>query len=157
LIGIDLKKAVPILERAYNDSAGVTAKFNVNALRHLNRVLEADFPVPAFEHQAVWVEELDRIEMRLISKRNMKIHIDGESIAIEQGEYLLTECCHKYTVESFSELAGSAGLQVRKIWCDPNANFSVQLLQPIDNAVQCNETWFSRELGLFKDVIKRLS
>jgi len=157
LIGIDLKKDIRVLERAYNDSAGITARFNINALRHLNRVLDANFPVPAFEHEAVWVEDLDRIEMRLVSKRAMRIHLDGESIAIERGEYLRTECCHKYTLESFAELAASAGLQGRQIWCDPNEYFSVQLLQPADHALQRDEPWFARELAFFRGAIKHLS
>jgi dimethylhistidine N-methyltransferase len=157
LIGIDLKKEVSVLERAYNDAAGITAKFNVNALRHLNRTLDADVPLPAFEHQAVWVEELSRIEMRLVARREMRIHIDGESIAIKRGEYVRTECCHKYTLESFSELAASAGLQVRQIWCDSNMQFSVQLLEPIDNVKPRDGSWFHKELTFFKDALKRLS
>jgi dimethylhistidine N-methyltransferase len=155
LIGIDLKKEVPVLERAYNDPTGITAKFNVNALRHLNRVLNADIPLPAFEHRAVWVEELSRIEMRLVAKRDMRIHIDGESIAIQLGEYLRTECCHKYTLESFSALAASAGLKVRQVWCDSNVQFSVQLLEPV--GAWHRGGWFSQELAFFRDAIKRLS
>ena len=75
LIGIDLKKDPRILERAYDDRAGVTAEFNLNALRHMNRELGADFDLDAFEHLAVWVEDQSRIEMHLVSKRDQVVHI----------------------------------------------------------------------------------
>jgi dimethylhistidine N-methyltransferase len=154
LIGIDLKKDMSILERAYNDSAGVTAKFNINALKHLNRTLHADFPINGFEHKAVWVEEFSRIEMRLVSKRDIRVHIGGEQIAIKRGEYLRTECCHKYTLESFAELAATAGLQVRQLWSDSNANFTVQLLEPLEKAMQHGRKWFEQELAFFKESIE---
>ncbi len=69
LIGIDLRKDPRVLERAYDDAAGVTAEFNINALRHVNRELGADFDLDAFEHTAVWVENESRIEMHLVSTR----------------------------------------------------------------------------------------
>lgn len=130
LIGIDLKKDPQILEQAYNDAAGVTAQFNLNALRHLNRELGANFDLHAFEHRAVWVENEGRIEMRLISKRDQAVALAGARIAIERGEYLLTECCHKYTLEGFRELAAACALTVTYIWTDPEQKFSVQLLRP---------------------------
>ena len=128
LIGIDLKKDVGVLERAYDDAQGVTAEFNLNALRHLNRVMDCDMPPDAFEHQAVWVEGKDRIEMRLVSQRDLKVDVAGESIPLRRGEYLRTECCHKYTLESFAALAAAAGLKVRHTWCDAERKFSVQML-----------------------------
>jgi len=130
LIGIDLKKDPHILEQAYNDAAGITAQFNLNALRHLNRELGANFDLHAFEHRAVWVENAGRVEMRLISQRNQTVALAGARIAIERGEYLLTECCHKYTLEGFSEIAAACGLAVAHIWTDPEQKFSVQLLRP---------------------------
>ena len=110
LIGIDLKKDPRILERAYNDRAGVTAEFNVNALRHMNRELGTDFDLDAFEHLAVWVEDQSRIEMHLVSKRDQVVHVGDEDVRIEKGEHLTTEFCHKYTLESFADLAATAGL-----------------------------------------------
>ena len=88
LIGIDLKKDPRILERAYNDRAGVTAEFNVNALRHMNRELGTDFDLDAFEHLAVWVEDQSRIEMHLVSKRDQVVHVGDENVRIEKGEHL---------------------------------------------------------------------
>lgn len=131
LIGIDLRKDPRILERAYADAAGVTAEFNINALRHVNRELGADFDLDAFEHLAVWVEDESRIEMHLVSKRDQLVHLGGETVRIQRGEHLRTEYCHKYTLDSFSELAASAGLAVERVWMDADKLFSVQLLGPI--------------------------
>jgi L-histidine N-alpha-methyltransferase len=130
LIGIDLKKDPRILERAYNDRAGVTAEFNVNALRHMNRELGTDFDLDAFEHLAVWVEDQSRIEMHLVSKRDQVVHVGDEHVRIDKGEHLTTEFCHKYTLESFADLAATAGLSVSRVWMDPEKQFSVQLLEP---------------------------
>jgi L-histidine Nalpha-methyltransferase len=130
LIGIDLKKDPRVLERAYNDHAGVTAEFNVNALRHLNRELGTDFDLDAFEHLAVWVEDQSRIEMHLVSKRDQQVHVGDETVHIEKGEHLTTEFCHKYTLETFANLAATAGLSVSRVWMDPAKQFSVQLLEP---------------------------
>jgi len=130
LIGIDLRKDPQVLERAYDDAAGVTAEFNINALRHVNRELGADFDLDAFDHLAVWVENESRIEMHLVSKKAQTVHLGGEKVRIERGEHLRTEYCHKYTLESFSELAATAGLAVKRVWMDPNKLFSVQLLEP---------------------------
>ena len=130
LIGIDLKKDPRILERAYNDRAGVTAEFNVNALRHLNRELGTDFDLDAFEHLAVWVEDQSRIEMHLVSKRDQEVHFGEETVPLKKGEHLTTEFCHKYTLETFADLAATASLTVSRVWMDPAKLFSVQLLEP---------------------------
>lgn len=132
LIGIDLRKDPEILERAYNDPDGITARFNLNALEHLNRELGADFDLNAFEHSAVWIEDMSRIEMRLISKRDQEVHLGRESIRFRRGEPIRTECCHKYTLEGFAELAASAGLEVTHVWTDAERKFSVQMLTSRD-------------------------
>lgn len=130
LIGIDLRKDPHVLHRAYNDEAGVTAKFNLNALRHLNRALGADFDLEQFEHAAIWIEDKSRIEMRLISKEDQHVHIGNQQVAIKRGEHIRTECSHKYTLESFADLAATADLCVRQVWMDRDQYFSVQLLEP---------------------------
>jgi L-histidine N-alpha-methyltransferase len=129
LIGIDLKKDVATLERAYNDAAGITAQFNLNVLRHLNRELGSDFFLSAFQHRANWVEASSRIEMRLVSRCKQHVHIGDETIEIARGEYIRTECSHKYTLDSFAQLATTAGLRVQNVWTDPAKMFSVQLLK----------------------------
>jgi L-histidine Nalpha-methyltransferase len=129
LIGIDLRKDPAVLQRAYNDAAGVTAEFNLNALRHLNRELGADFDVDSFEHSALWVENMSRIEMHLVSKRDQEVHLGDETVVIRHGEHVRTECCHKYTLEGFAELAAGADLEVTRVWMDPERKFSVQMLE----------------------------
>ncbi len=131
LIGIDLKKDPQVLERAYDDSAGITARFNLNALRHINRELGADFDLTAFEHRALWNEDESRIEMHLVSKRAQVVHLGDEEVTIARDEHLRTECCHKYTLEGFAKLAAAADLTVSKVWTDPERQFSVQLLEPL--------------------------
>jgi L-histidine Nalpha-methyltransferase len=130
LIGIDLKKNPQTLERAYDDSSGLTAAFNLNALRHLNHELGANFDLHAFEHCALWVEDKSRIEMHLVSKRDQVVMIGDETIEIARGEHLRTEYCHKYTLESFDHLATSADLAATRVWLDPEKKFSVQFLEP---------------------------
>jgi L-histidine Nalpha-methyltransferase len=130
LIGIDLRKDPKVLQRAYNDAAGVTAEFNLNALRHINRELGADFDVDAFEHSALWIENQSRIEMHLISTRDQEVHLGDETVTIQKGEHVRTECCHKYTLEGFAELAATADLAVTQVWMDADEKFSVQLLEP---------------------------
>lgn len=130
LIGIDLRKDPQVLKRAYDDDAGVTAEFNLNALRHINRELGCNFDLNAFEHCAVWVEDESRIEMHLVSKRDQVVNVRGERIPIARGEHLRTEYCHKYTLEGFADLAASADLAVARVWMDAGKQFSVQLLEP---------------------------
>lgn len=129
LIGIDLKKDPDVLFHAYNDAQGVTAAFNLNALRHINRKLGADFDLTAFEHRALWVPALGRIEMHLVSTRAQSVHLGTQRIEFQRGEYLRTECCHKYTLAGFAEMARTAELEVSKVWTDQQHWFSVQLLQ----------------------------
>ena len=97
----------------------------------MNRELGADFDLDAFDHLAVWVEPQSRIEMHLVSKRDQVVHLGGEEISIARGEHLRTEYCHKYTLESFANLAahGRPGGEARVDWT-PNKRFSVQLLEP---------------------------
>jgi dimethylhistidine N-methyltransferase len=128
LIGVDLQKDPAIIERAYNDSAGVTAEFNRNMLRHLNREFGADFDVDAFAHSAVYSEEHGRIEIRLVSKQDQAFTLGGESFSIARGETILTEYSHKYTLESFAAMAQSAGFRVQQVWVDAGRLFSVQYL-----------------------------
>ncbi len=129
VIGFDLVKDPAILERAYDDAAGVTAEFNLNVLRRLNRDLEADFDLQAFHHQARWVPEGNRIEMRLISNVAQTVTIAGEEISFAANESIITEHCHKYTAESFAAQAGAAGWSARQTWSDPRDYFSVQYLE----------------------------
>ncbi len=126
LIGVDLQKDPAIIEAAYNDSAGVTAEFDLNMLRHLNREFDADFNLDAFSHRAEYDPDEGRIEMRLISGEWQQVSLGDREIVIEEDEAILTEYSHKYTLEGFAEMAAKAGFNVAKVWTDAERLFSVQ-------------------------------
>jgi dimethylhistidine N-methyltransferase len=126
LIGIDLQKDVRIIERAYNDKAGVTARFNLNILRRINREFGADFRLENFRHRAAYNTGFGRIEMHLISTCDQSVRIAGRQFEFVAGEALLTEHSHKYTYKGFSEMAARAGFSVAAAWTDANEMFSVQ-------------------------------
>jgi L-histidine N-alpha-methyltransferase len=128
LIGVDLQKDPAIIERAYNDSAGVTAEFNRNMLRHLNREFGADFNLDAFTHSAEYNEAEGRIEIRLVSEQDQEFTLGDESFSIGKDEAILTEYSHKYTLEGFAALAETAGFRVKRVWMDADRLFSVQYL-----------------------------
>ncbi len=128
LIGVDLQKDPAIIERAYNDSAGVTAKFNRNMLRHLNREFGANFDLDAFAHSAKYNESEGRVEIRLVSGKDQKFTLGGESFSIARDEAILTEYSHKYTLEGFAAMAETAGFGVERVWMDAERLFSVQYL-----------------------------
>ena len=130
LIGIDLKKDPRILERAYNDRAGVTAEFNVNALRHMNRELGTDFDLDAFEHLAVWVEDQSRIEMHLVSKRDQVVHVGDENVRIEKGEHLRPSTATSTRSKASRIWPRRRACRSSRVWMDPAKQFSVQLLEP---------------------------
>ena len=128
LIGVDLQKDPKIIEDAYNDSQGVTAEFNRNMLRHLNREFGADFDVASFKHDAKYDEDEGRVVLRLISEKRQAVNIGGEQVTIAKDEGILTEYSHKYTLEGFAAMAEAAGFRVEKVWMDPDQLFSVQFL-----------------------------
>jgi L-histidine Nalpha-methyltransferase len=109
LVGVDLVKEEATLYRAYNDAAGVTAKFNLNLLARINRELGADFDLAKFVHRAFFNAAQSRIEMHLVSTRPQKVRINGVDIDFASGETIHTENSYKYTIESFQTLARRAG------------------------------------------------
>jgi len=126
LIGVDLQKDPAIIERAYNDSAGLTAEFNLNILRHLNRDYSSNFDLDTFSHDARYNAEKGRIEIRLVNSEDQVVSIGDTDIEILQGEAILTEYSHKYTLEGFAGMAAEAGFVVEKVWTDAEELFSVQ-------------------------------
>ena len=128
LIGVDLQKDPAIIERAYNDSAGVTAEFNRNMLRHLNREFDADFNIDAFTHSARYNEREGRVEIRLVSQQDQEFSLGRESFSIGKDEAILTEYSHKYTPEGFAAMGEAAGFHVERVWMDADRLFSVQYL-----------------------------
>jgi dimethylhistidine N-methyltransferase len=132
LIGVDRKKPKGILEPAYNDRKGVTAKFNLGILARANRELGADFDLSAFRHHAPYNETHGRIEMRLVSQRAQTVHLDSRDFRFEEGEYITTEYSYKYTLPGFAGLALRAGFELVRNWEDPNHLFSVLYLRVRD-------------------------
>ena len=128
VIGFDLAKDPAVLERAYDDSAGVTAAFDLNVLRRLNRDLGANFDLRGFRHQAVWVPAASRIEMHLVSSVAQEVVIAGEVIRFAENEHLITEHCHKYTPASFAAQARAAGWTAERTWADEQHYFNIQYL-----------------------------
>jgi dimethylhistidine N-methyltransferase len=128
LIGVDLIKDIDVVLPAYNDSQGVTADFNLNALRHLNNGIGTSFEVDNFEHDAVYDYYNHRVEMRLVSLKRHTVEVPGATITFDKGEHIVTEYSHKYSVESFRTLATQAGWSCDSTWIDQNRLFSVHFL-----------------------------
>lgn len=129
LIGVDLKKDPVILHRAYNDSLGVTAEFNLNMLTHLNREFDTDFQLDQFRHYAYYNAPKGRIEMHLVNLVEQEIQWQDEEIHFRQGESIWTESSYKYTLAEFDALITKAGFTTVKTWTDDEQLFSVHYLQ----------------------------
>ena len=128
IIGVDLVKDAGILNAAYNDAAGITARFNLNLLARINRELNANFDLASFSHHAFYNSERHRIEMHLASNKRQKVKVAGRVIEFRSGETIHTENSYKYTLESFSALARGSGWSPLAVWTDAGANFSVHAL-----------------------------
>jgi L-histidine N-alpha-methyltransferase len=128
LLGTDMAKERSLLESAYDDSRGVTAAFNLNLLHRINRELEADFAVDAFEHRAVYHPDRSRVEMHLVSTREQTVHIRaaGMTIRLAEGESIHTENSHKYTAEILADLQSRAGFVEEAAWTDERGWFRLQ-------------------------------
>ena len=131
LIGVDLRKNLDVLHAAYNDSAGVTAAFNLNLLIRIKRELGADLDVEAFAHEAFFNKKKSRIEMHLKCLRAQEIKIDGQVFAFAEGETIHTENSHKYDLAEFKDFVRPAGFDVTAVWTDDQELFSVQYLEAI--------------------------
>jgi dimethylhistidine N-methyltransferase len=128
LVGVDLKKDQALLHAAYNDAQGVTAEFNLNLLRRINRELGADFDVSAFRHHAFYNAELGRIEMHLESLVEQRVTLAGRRIDFRHGETIHTENSYKYSVDEFQQLARASGFEPLAVWTDAQQLFSVHYL-----------------------------
>jgi uncharacterized SAM-dependent methyltransferase len=126
---VDLIKDADVLHAAYNDARGVTADFNLNLLRRINRELDGAFDLDAFRHQAHYNRELNRIEMHLVSRREQRVSVAGETFDFRQDESIHTENSYKYGLDGFRNLAGSAGFVSERVWTDPEGLFSVHCLR----------------------------
>ncbi len=125
LLGVDLVKAASRLEAAYDDALGVTAAFNLNLLRRLNRLLGADFNARQWRHVALYDAALSRIEMHLEAREPLAVRWPGAERHFAAGERIHTENSCKWTVEGFAALLASAGLAQQRHWCDAAGDFAV--------------------------------
>jgi dimethylhistidine N-methyltransferase len=126
IVGVDLIKASHVLNVAYNDAEGVTAKFNLNLLARINRELGANFRLDAFEHHAFYSCERHRIEMHLASRKRQTIRVGDETVEFRAGETIHTENSYKYRLKSFAALARGAGWRPAAAWIDSQGYFSIQ-------------------------------
>jgi dimethylhistidine N-methyltransferase len=129
IVGVDLEKDEKLLHEAYNDAAGVTAKFNLNLMVRMNRELGTNFDLAAFDHRAIYNRELSRIEMHLISNRPQMVRVCGRSISFTTGESIHTENSYKYSIARFYNLARATGWTPLSTWTDSERMFSVHALR----------------------------
>ncbi len=115
VIGVDLEKDERVLYDAYNDAAGVTARFNLNVLDRINRELGGNFDLAAFTHRAIYNRERHRIEMHLISKKAQSVRVQGRTFSFRAGESIHTESSYKYSLERFTALAQRRGLDPARV------------------------------------------
>lgn len=125
LIGIDLVKESAALDAAYDDELGVTAAFNLNLLRHLNRLVKADFQVCQWRHQGFYNRELGRVEMHLEAREALEVRWQGGRRAFAAGECIHTENSYKYQVPAFGALLEQSGFSVATVWTDPRQWFAL--------------------------------
>lgn len=128
IIGVDLKKDRDTLEAAYNDSKGVTARFNLNILNHINHKTGANFDPGKFHHLAYYNEDAGRIEMHLISDEHQFVYLNGSRIELKENDDITTEYSYKFTLKEFRELI-SDYFEVRNVWTDSRKLFSIQYLR----------------------------
>ena len=133
LMGVDLRKSRAVLEAAYDDAAGVTARFNLNLLARINRELGGHFALDGFRHRARWNDRLGRVEIQIESLRAQRVRIDALALDVpfRAGEKIYTESSYKYSFVEIERLARAAGLVVAERWLDDARRFSVNLLAPL--------------------------
>ena len=133
LLGTDLVKSPDRLVAAYDDTEGVTAAFNKNVLRVLNRELGADFDLEAFAHRAVWDPENEWIEMRLESLTAQRVRVDALALEVElaEGEQVRTEISSKFRRQGIADDLAAAGLRMTRWWTDPDEDFALSLSVPV--------------------------
>ena len=134
IIGVDLEKDERVLHDAYNDAAGVTARFNLNLLVRINRELGGNFDVSGFTHRAIYNREQHRIEMHLISRKAQTVRLcSAAGSRSAAGESIHTENSYKYSIPRFTALARGSGWRLRQSWTDAKPGmFSVHALVASD-------------------------
>ncbi len=128
VVGTDLRKDETMLIPAYDDADGVTARFNLNILSHVNQIAAGDFDTATFRHRARWNAHEGRVEMHLESLVNQSVMVAGTPISFRRGETIHTEDSYKHTREGFVALAQAAGWRSGGFWSDPDGLFGMHLL-----------------------------
>lgn len=130
LLGTDLIKPTPVLIAAYDDAVGVTASFNLNLLARINRELDGDFPLDAFEHVARFNPDARSIEMHLRAKRDLTAHVGAAqlTVSLKAGETIWTESSHKYRADEVPTIADDAGFVCSHQWIEDGWGFAESLL-----------------------------
>ena len=129
LIGLDLVKDKTVLERAYNDSQDVTAKFNLNVLSRINSELDSNFNIGKFAHHVIYNENQNRVEIYLRSLENQTVNISKASMTlqIKQDELIHTENSCKFTIPKIKEMLSTTGFQIRDMWYDEKQHYCLVL------------------------------
>jgi L-histidine Nalpha-methyltransferase len=127
VIGLDTRKNPRLIEAAYDDSAGVTAEFNLNLLDRINRELDGTIPTEAFEHRAWWHDGLGRVEMHLLATTNLNFRAAGRFFSMREGETIHTENSYKYSCEEARFLARASGWEPMATWTDKEGLFALHV------------------------------
>jgi L-histidine N-alpha-methyltransferase len=132
-MGVDLRKDAATLERAYDDAAGVTARFNKNLLARINRELGGRFDLGSFDYRAVYDVEAGSVDMFLDSRIEQEVEIERLDLTVHfaAGEPIHTESSHKYSLREIDELVRSAGFRIDGQWLDAAERFSLSRLVPV--------------------------
>ncbi len=125
LIGVDLKKPVNIVERAYNDEQGITAAFNKNMLNHVNRLTGSNFDLKAWDHSAKYDDTQGCVHMHLKNLQTQQIAVGGHTFEFDKGDAIHTENWYKYSIEDCEKLFAMSGFEMQYYWTDINALFAV--------------------------------
>jgi dimethylhistidine N-methyltransferase len=125
IIGVDLKKNLEVLLPAYDDAQGITAQFNLNLLKRINRELGGNFALDGFRHTARWNERESAVEMHLVSLRPQTVMISGQKFQFAQAETIHTESSRKYDIDGFRQIARENGWQIAEHWIDERGLFAL--------------------------------
>ncbi len=129
LIGMDLIKDEDVLVAAYDDAAGVTAEFNANLIRRINRELDGNVPVNKLSHEARWNDDYARVEMHLVAGEALEFSVDGQQFAMAAGETIHTENSHKFNRRTSNMLLLAGGWEPQARWLDSKGQFSLILAE----------------------------
>jgi dimethylhistidine N-methyltransferase len=131
LIGVDVPKDRATLELAYDDPHGVTARFNLNILTHVNRLFGADLDPGCFRHEAIWNAAHSRMEMHLRCTREHHATLAGERLAFSRGQSIWTESSYKYSPGQFHAISAAAGFAPESVWFDSRQHYSLHLMRAV--------------------------